>query len=144
MLSDWNLSDDKILELTEARARLMAAVERDGRTRAPDADADVQGKLDCWVQQQEENHQFHHIAPCRKALQAVLSILEGHQTECRRPPPVAPPPKPAAGQTAKVLTAAAKNPDPAPPNREHVVFFAFGLARLDAAGKRIIADAVAA
>ncbi len=144
VLSDWNLPDDKMPELTEARARLVAALERDGRSRAPDAAADAQGKFDCWVEQQEENHQFDHIAACRKAFRAALSVLEGATKQNAVAVPVAPPPKPVADQTGKVLTVAVKKPDPAPMIRDYVVFFAFDSARLDAAGKRIIADAVAA
>jgi hypothetical protein len=38
-------ADDKIPELTESRARLGAALERDVRTRPPDGAADAQGNL---------------------------------------------------------------------------------------------------
>ncbi len=76
VLSDWNLSDDKIPELTEARARLGAALERDGRTRAPDGAADAQGNLTAGSSSKRKTTNFNHIAACRKAFQAALSTLE--------------------------------------------------------------------
>ena len=66
-LKDWNLPEDKIGELAEARATLMDLFDKGARERLPAAAADAQGKFDCWVEQQEENHQFDHIAACREA-----------------------------------------------------------------------------
>ena len=75
-LKDWNLPEDKIGELAEARATLMDLFDKGARERLPAAAADAQGKFDCWVEQQEENHQFDHIAACREAFYAAIDILK--------------------------------------------------------------------
>jgi OOP family OmpA-OmpF porin len=39
--------------------------------------ARAQAKFDCWVEQQEENHQADHIAACRDEFLAAMEELEG-------------------------------------------------------------------
>jgi OOP family OmpA-OmpF porin len=76
-LSNWDLPEDKVGELSSARSRLMAALQKGARTSAPKRAARAQGRFDCWVEQQEENHQPDHIAACRDEFYAALADLEG-------------------------------------------------------------------
>jgi OOP family OmpA-OmpF porin len=80
-LEDWRVPPDHQAELAGARDRLSAAFEDDARIKAPQLAAQAQGSFDCWVEQQEENHQLDHIAACRdsfyshfKQLTAVLEL----------------------------------------------------------------------
>jgi len=79
-LSNWDLPEDKIQELTDARARLMAALDGGARDSNPEVAARAQGRFDCWVEQQEENHQPDHIAACRDEFLAAMAELEGGPT----------------------------------------------------------------
>jgi OOP family OmpA-OmpF porin len=140
VLAEWNLPADQIPKLSTARARLMAALGRDARTRVPDAAADAQGKFDCWVEQQEENHQFDHIAACREAFYAALAILEDKSKPAKPAAlsaPVSPPATPSEKPTKKVA-------DAVDPDRRYVVHFAFDSSKLGGAAKLKVVAAVAA
>ena len=76
-LSAWNLPADKVDELGSARGRLIAVLDGNARTNFPVDAAIAQAKFDCWVEQQEENHQPDHIAACRDEFYAQLALLEG-------------------------------------------------------------------
>jgi len=76
ILANWALPGDALPELTDARARLVAALGG-GRQNHPLEAAIAQAKFDCWVEQWEENHQPDHIAACRDEFFAALAILEG-------------------------------------------------------------------
>ncbi len=76
-LANWDLPADKLDEMSSARARLMAALDGGGRDVAPELAARAQSRFDCWVEQQEENHQFDHIAACRDEFYRALAELEG-------------------------------------------------------------------
>src|SRR5215468_1537454 len=65
-LVNWDLPLDKVPELTDARSRLIAALDGGARDTNPAVAARAQVKFDCWVEQQEENHQPDHIAACKK------------------------------------------------------------------------------
>ena len=116
-LGNWDLPDEHIGELTEARGRLMAALEATARVQAPVEAAHAQGRFDCWVEQQEENHQPDHIAACRESFYAAMEALE-----------------------------AAMQPTPTPMGapEPYIVFFAFDSAEIDSGGMGIVDDAVAA
>ncbi|WP_421707651.1 OmpA family protein [Algihabitans sp.] len=116
-LGNWDLPDDSIGELTEARARLVSALDATGRVQAPIEAAHAQGRFDCWVEQQEENHQPDHIAACREGFYAAMAALE-----------------------------AAMQGEPAPMGapEPYIVFFSFDSAQIDAGGMNIVDDAVAA
>ena len=51
--------------LSAARARLVKALDANGRTKAPVASARAQARFDCWAQEQEEGWQTDHIDNCR-------------------------------------------------------------------------------
>jgi OOP family OmpA-OmpF porin len=74
-LEEWRLPREHQAELAAARDRLMAAFEADARVKAPLIAARAQGSFDCWVEQQEENHQLDHIAACRDAFYSNLNIV---------------------------------------------------------------------
>ena len=116
-LGNWDLPDEHVGELTEARGRLLAALEATARVQAPIEAAHAQGRFDCWVEQQEENHQPDHIAACREGFYAAIEALE-----------------------------AAMQPTPTPMGapEPYIVFFAFDSAEIDSSGMGIVDDAVAA
>ena len=118
-VEDWHLPADKVDELSSARARLVDLLNASAREKFPQEAATAQGRYDCWIEQQEENHQPDHIAACRDEFYASLAKLE----ELMKPPP---PPAPAA------------QPEP------FVVFFAFDSALLSTEAEAIIDQAVAA
>ena len=119
-LEDWHLPADKIDEMSSARARLVSLLDANARQQAPAEAARAQGRFDCWVEQQEENHQPDHIAACRDEFYAALAALE----EAMKPEP------------APVVPAA--QPEP------FVVFFAFDSALLTSEGESVIDSAVTA
>ena len=73
---NWSLSSADRATLRDARARLVEMLDSGGRTRAPARAALAQAKFDCWIEQQEEDHQPEHIAECRDAFWAALSDAE--------------------------------------------------------------------
>jgi OOP family OmpA-OmpF porin len=75
-VEDWGVPEDKVAEISAARARLMTALDGGGRTVAPDRAAVAQARFDCWVEQWEEGWQFDHIAACRDQFFAALGDLE--------------------------------------------------------------------
>jgi OOP family OmpA-OmpF porin len=76
-IGNWDIPEDHVQELTDARARLMAALDSGARESNPEVAARAQGRFDCWVEQQEENHQPDHIAACRDEFLAAMAELEG-------------------------------------------------------------------
>jgi OOP family OmpA-OmpF porin len=75
-LANWDLPADKVDEMSAARSKLVGLLDNGGRDNAPEIAARAQAKFDCWVEQQEENHQPDHIAACRDEFFAALAELE--------------------------------------------------------------------
>ncbi|MGB1087983.1 MAG: OmpA family protein, partial [Alphaproteobacteria bacterium] len=74
--TDWRIvGKDNMTALVDARAKLVSALNRGGRTLAPKEAAIAQAKYDCWVEQQEEGHQPDHIAACRAEFDAAYAAL---------------------------------------------------------------------
>ena len=69
---------DKIPELTDARARLVAALPN-GQTTDPDAAGKAQAYFDCWMEQQEENFQPMDIEYCRNGFFSNLQKIEAQK-----------------------------------------------------------------
>lgn len=63
-------------ELRSARQRLLAALDGNGRTTAPDAAARAQVLFDCWVEQAEENLQPDDIKACREGFETSIAAVE--------------------------------------------------------------------
>ena len=73
--SNWWLPEDQVGALTDARGRLLAALDGGARESQPETAARCQVLFDCWMEQQEENHQPTHIAACRDNFETCLASL---------------------------------------------------------------------
>ena len=80
--------------LKSARAEMLALFDRGARDRFPADAALLQSSYDCWVEQQEENHQLDHIAACRDRFVNALKNLRTLMTPKPAPAPT-PAPAPA-------------------------------------------------
>ncbi len=74
-LENWRLPAGERDALARSRRQLVALLDGGARERAPELAARAQFLFDCWVEQQEENWQFDHIAACRNGLQGVFAEL---------------------------------------------------------------------
>lgn len=63
-------------ELMSERQRLMSALGRTGRQKAPADAARAQAMYDCWVEQRQENFQEEHIQACREAYMTAIGRVE--------------------------------------------------------------------
>lgn len=94
-LDDWDLSDKNIVDLTQARADLVDALENGGRELASDKAGIAQAKFDCWVEQQEES--WSKDVPCKSqfhdALKALQDVVGKKPVEEAFPAPVTEMPK---------------------------------------------------
>ena len=121
-----NLPKNKVGELSEARARLMAALAAGARDKAPIQAANAQVEFDCWMQEQEENHQPNDIALCKSGFtQALLGAKAAV-----KPAPMAKAPPPVKAAPAKKET------------QKLVVYFPFDSSRITPDSKRIITQAI--
>jgi len=109
--------------LAAARQRLMAALDRGGRDKAPKAAARAQVMYDCWVEEEEEAWQKDRIAYCKGEFEKALAEVERA---------LAPAPAPAA--------AAAPAPG-APAN--FIVYFDFNSDKLNPAALKVVDEAAA-
>lgn len=75
-IADWRIRDEYKAEMTQARSNLMTALSRGARDVAPAQAAHAQAKYDCWVEQQEENHQWDHIAACKTGFYTAMANLD--------------------------------------------------------------------
>lgn len=126
-VSDWNLSEDHIKELSAARGRLVITYDMGAREIAPAAAAKAQAKYDCWIEQQEENWQTEDILACKTGFQEAMAELEGLVQQA--------PHKPAAP--------ASDLPPMVPEEAMYLVFFNWDKADL-LPGAMSVLDAVAA
>ena len=62
---DRRIPADKVDELTTAYWKLNSLFDEGGRLNAPVDTAVAQVSFDCWIQEQEENHQADDIGVCR-------------------------------------------------------------------------------
>ena len=119
-ISSRRLPPDSTAELTEARARLIAALDADAAGKAPDSAARAQVSFDCWMQETEENVQPPHIERCRSAFMAAMEEVDVA---------LLPPPTPPA--------------EPPPPPRFYTVYFDFDSAEMTATGRSVVSRIVA-
>ena len=85
--------------LTESRGQMIALFEAGARQKIPAKAAELQASFDCWVEQQEENHQPDHIAACRNKFVKNLAELR----EAMKPAPVAAAPAPVFKESYTIL-----------------------------------------
>jgi len=104
-------------ELTDGRAKLMAALDGGARDSNPQVAARAQRAFDCWNHEAEEDHWYDsitddHVKPCRDEFNAAMAQL-------------APPPMQAA------------NPN------QYIVLFDFDKSNINKAGKAVIEQVLA-
>jgi len=88
-LSDWDIPADKQADMAAARQRLVTDLDGGARDAKPDVAAKAQAKFDCWVEEQDENHEDDKIAACKNDTLAALDELE--KKEAMAQPSVASP-----------------------------------------------------
>jgi OmpA-OmpF porin, OOP family len=104
-------------QLTQARTRLVAALDGGARDRAPQLAARAQARLDCWMERMEDDWQHAQNGPCRSEFLAAMDQLEGH--------PAAPPP--AAARSTELIN----------------VYFDFNKSSLTREGRQIVQQVAA-
>lgn len=122
------LKEHYVADLTQARSRLVTALEATGRTDAPAAAARAQSAYDCWLEQASEDLQPDHIQACRDSFMTAMDAVEAAATKvvAAEPPP---PPPPAPVETF-------------PEN--FIVFFDFDRSEITPEGMTVIRSAEAA
>ncbi len=128
--ANWMLPADMTGEFGSARARLLGALEGNGRTKAPNEAARAQAMYDCWIQEQEiknEGHQPEDIEACRAEFLNALSAVELAIVPEPEPEPVAAP-----------------APAPEPVARDYLVYFDFDKTDIRADAASILDRVVAA
>lgn len=76
-ITDWNLEEPYIQELSAGRGRLIVAFDLGAREVAPAESAHAQAMFDCWIEQQEENWQDADIINCKSGFEDAMNKLEG-------------------------------------------------------------------
>ena len=75
-IEDWQIPAALVEEMSVAHGRLAKVLDDGARETDPEAAAVAQAKFDCWIEQQEENHQPEHIAACRDDFLVALTTIE--------------------------------------------------------------------
>lgn len=60
---------------------MLGALAAAAADKLPQDAAKAQGQFDCWIEQQEENHQPAHIAACREGFYGALGRIEAGEPE---------------------------------------------------------------
>lgn len=117
------LPADTVGPLSAARQRLMSALDKSGRDKAPKAAARAQVMYDCWVDVEEEAWQKARIAYCKGEFEKALAEVEKA---------LGPMPAPAAAPAAAMPAAA-----------NFIVYFDFDSDKLNPAAMKVVDDAAA-
>jgi OmpA-OmpF porin, OOP family len=99
-ISSRRLPADHVDELTAARQRLLSALDSSARQKIPGAAAKAQVMFDCWMEEQEENHQPDDIAACKKGFEAAMAEVD---TAMKPMAMAAPKPTPTPAPPAKPI-----------------------------------------
>ena len=75
-LDDWDLDENHLQEMKEARAMLVEVLENGARDIASEKAAIAQARFDCWVEQQEEDWQNTEINECKNQFFVALGDLQ--------------------------------------------------------------------
>ncbi len=132
-IEDWDLPAEHVDELTDARARIVRALERGGAKVMPSSMARAQVMFDCWIHEQSENYQPEDIAFCRTG---YLTAITNVETALDRPeatteaPPAAMPPPAAPAQAPEV-------------QRTYLVFFDWDKSEITVEAQSILESAAA-
>ena len=125
-VSDWNLSETHIRELSAARGRLVVTFDLGAREIAPSTAALAQAKFDCWIEQQEENWKSEESLRCHKEFLEAIAELEG-----------------LVQQTPQPTEVVKDDPPPMIPEEAmYLVFFNWDSSQLSSGAKSVL-DAVA-
>ena len=116
--------------LLAARNRLTAALIRNGRKKAPKDAAHAQVMFDCWMEEQEENHQPKDIAKCRAAFEKSLAKVEKALKRKKKK------------KKPKAMAKPAPKPAPKPEKASFIVYFDFDSAKITAKGRAVIGQAL--
>lgn len=120
-LGEFNLPASHLPALKQARADIADVFSKGAREKFPVRAARVQSSFDCWVEQQEENHQPDHIARCRDEFVLAMKELKKAMT----PPP--------APKVVKADPPAPKKAETVPTFEEsYIVYFDFDSDKLTA------------
>src|SRR5690606_32756606 len=93
-ISARKLPPETVPELEKARADLVAMIDAGAREKSGVVVARAQGGFDCWMEQQEENHQPAHIKECKDQFEAAMKALKASMSPAMAA--AAPAPAPAA------------------------------------------------
>lgn len=69
------LPDFAQADIAQGYTRLNEALTGGAREASPEAAAKAQAKFDCWMEQQEENHQPEDIASCRQGFEEAMAAI---------------------------------------------------------------------
>ncbi|MGH8510704.1 MAG: hypothetical protein ACREU8_04780, partial [Gammaproteobacteria bacterium] len=107
-----------VSELTDARQRLVSALDKTGRTKVPDDAARAQASYDCWIEQASEDLQPADINACKQAFMDAIAKVEAALVE--EVPPAA---------------------EVAAPPESYLVFFDFDKADITSGGMSVVESA---
>ena len=87
------LKDKYVSELSDGRQRLVSALDKTGRTKAPEDAARAQASYDCWIEQASEDLQPADINACKQAFLDAIAKVEAALVEEPPAAEVAAPPE---------------------------------------------------
>ena len=135
------LPADSLPDLESARYWLTSVLRDGARLRAAYDVGKAQAMFDCWVEEQEENHQPADIARCRHAFEMAMNSVDN---TLYAPKPMAPAPMAKAAPAPKAKPAPKKMAMPAPIPGPFIVYFDFDSAKVAGDGEKVIVRAVRA
>jgi len=134
----YRIPDHAISDLDAARFWLMSALKDGAAEKIPYTAAHAQAMFDCWVEEQEEDHQPEDIAKCRADFEAAMAQVDAALF----------PPKPMAKPMVKPMVKKAMAPKPKSKPMvipgPFVVYFDFDSAKLTAENAKVVTRAVRA
>ena len=155
-LVNWQVDPRAHAELTQARIRLLRALDGGARTETPNDAATAQIKFDCWIEQQEES--VMGVPSCKSEFeQAIVKLQRNLPASIKADQPIPAPAKPLppisnAGTAVPPLAPVISQretlpaaPAPAPRTMDEgmfLVFFDFDRSTLTDSGLKVM-DAVA-
>ncbi len=116
-LAARQLPEDQVSALSDARNRLVAALDNGAASKVPAPAARAQVMFDCWMQEQEENFQPDDISRCRNGFDLAMSDVEAAMR------PVAAAPEPVAE-----------------PTKFYTIFFDLDSDKLNPIGSRVVEE----
>lgn len=85
-LYDLELPPDTVLDLADARIRLMGALRNNARQRNPEVTARAQAHFDCWTIKTARERSAAAISRCRERFRKALAALEAGGGQARAKP----------------------------------------------------------